>query len=121
MDALIWSRRAQGLPGTSLNFGPWDEGGMAEGELLHWLDAHGVKPLKPLEALNGWQAVHGRAQTIIANVDWARFDSIYQARRRRHLLDHLAGEAGRTDPAGGKASHGGHGGNGGHGPNLGKP
>ena len=41
--------------------------------------------------------------------------SIYQARRRRPLLDHLVPEAGRTDPAGEEASHGGHGGNGGHG------
>ena len=112
MDALMWSRRAQGLPGTSLNFGPWDEGGMAEGELLRWLDATGVKPLNPFEALNGWQAAHGRVQTIIANIDWARFVSIYQARRRRPLFDCLVPEAGRTDPAGEEASHGGHGGNG---------
>ena len=72
---------------------------MAEGELLRWLDANGIKPLNSLDALNGWQAVvHERVQTIIANVDWARLDSIYQARRQRPLLTHLV--RGGEGPAG---------------------
>ncbi len=73
LDALVQQRRRQGLPGQSLNWGPWGETGMAlESGAADHMQAQGMLPLTTAQAL----AAFGRlltselVQTTIAAVDW---------------------------------------------------
>ena len=48
LDGLVAQRRAQGLPATGVNFGPWAQGGMASSEAARAnLGAQGLIPLEP--------------------------------------------------------------------------
>jgi acyl transferase domain-containing protein/acyl carrier protein len=87
LDALMWHRRAKGLVGTALNFGPWAAGGLATAEMRQWLELNGVKLLTSAQALRGWQSLQHKVQGVIAQMDWPRFQAIYQARRRRPFLE----------------------------------
>jgi surfactin synthase thioesterase subunit/acyl transferase domain-containing protein len=78
LDVLVSHRRAIGLPGTVLNWGPWAEGGMARstgarGEAI-W-KARGIRYLAPDAAMRALDAALrlGVAQAIVADVDWPRF------------------------------------------------
>ena len=55
MDALVWKRRAMGLPGLSINWGAWTEVGvMAKDDLTERLERFGIGGFSPdlgLEAL----------------------------------------------------------------------
>jgi acyl transferase domain-containing protein/acyl carrier protein len=91
LDALMWHRRALGLAGTSLNFGPWAGGGMANEDSQRLLDLNGFKPLTAVQALTGWNAIHGKTQAVVALLDWAQLQKTNSvAGRRRSLLMELA-------------------------------
>jgi hypothetical protein len=45
-------RQSLGLPATSINWGPWSDGGMVSGEAQDWLQLSGVNSLAPDEALD---------------------------------------------------------------------
>jgi myxalamid-type polyketide synthase MxaB len=77
LDALAHLRRARGLPGTSVNWGPWDEVGMAaRGEDEHQgrRERAGVRPLDPEQALDALSRILGAecAQVTVAELDWSR-------------------------------------------------
>ena len=60
-------RRALGLPATSVNWGPWAQGGMASSDAARAnLGARGLIPLEPTAALNalGEIIAHGIGQAI---------------------------------------------------------
>jgi myxalamid-type polyketide synthase MxaB len=68
LDALMHHRRAQGLPGLSLNWGPWAGPGMAS-KHMH----HGVTPLPPAKALAALGALlrsTEETQAAIVDADW---------------------------------------------------
>jgi 3-oxoacyl-(acyl-carrier-protein) synthase/SAM-dependent methyltransferase/NAD(P)-dependent dehydrogenase (short-subunit alcohol dehydrogenase family) len=76
LDALIHHRRGRGLPGTSINWGPWAEtGSAAKPEVLAALARRGVTGLTNREALQALENVMaaGAAQMAVVRVDWGRF------------------------------------------------
>ena len=101
LDALAWRLREQGIPGISVNFGPWSAG-MADAESRARLDKRGVRTLSPTDALAGLAdvvaassaqgAAKGPAQGVVARIDWARFLPLYQQAGRRAFLAELERE-----------------------------
>ncbi len=96
LDGLTWRLREQGLPGVSVNFGPWSAG-MADPEARAQLERRGVRTLSPADALAGMADVMAGAgsttpEAVVARVDWSRFLPIYLQTGRRALLAEVARE-----------------------------
>jgi acyl carrier protein len=75
LDGLVAYRNAQGLPATSINWGPWAHGGMASSDAARSnLGARGLIPLAPSLALNALSEVvaHGIGQAIAIKANWQR-------------------------------------------------
>ena len=94
LDGLAARLRAQGVPATSVNFGPWSVG-MADAESRARLEQRGVRTLSPADALAGLVDVvnaasaAGPAHGVVARIDWARFLPLYQQAGRRAFLAEL--------------------------------
>nr|WP_232791441.1 beta-ketoacyl reductase [Streptomyces capitiformicae] len=93
LDGLVEARRARGLSGTSVAWGPWAESGMAAGaDSVEALRRRGLEPLAPERALNALGRVvvpGGDAVAVVADVDWARFTPAYTSSRPSALLTDL--------------------------------
>jgi acyl transferase domain-containing protein/acyl carrier protein len=75
LDGLVAQRRAQGLPATGVNFGPWAQGGMASSEAASAnIGAQGLIPLEPSAALSALAAVvaNGTGQATVIKANWQR-------------------------------------------------
>ena len=84
LDGLAAYRKAQGLPATSINWGPWAEGGMASSEAARSnLGARGLIPLAPSAALNALAEVvaHGIGQVTALKANWQRAAKLLGATR----------------------------------------
>jgi acyl carrier protein len=78
MDGLMQWRARKGLPGLSINWGPWAEVGMAANlasQIIQGIESRGVKFLKPAAGARALFKVLGGplAQCMIGEVDWSRF------------------------------------------------
>lgn len=95
LDGMAWRLREQGIPGVSINFGPWSAG-MADVESRARLDQRGVRTLAPADALAGLADVvatsAAQPQGVVARIDWARFLPLYQQAGRRAFLAELEQE-----------------------------
>ncbi|WP_042422615.1 type I polyketide synthase [Streptacidiphilus anmyonensis] len=89
LDALAEQRRADGLPATSVAWGPWGEGGMAaEGGVGDRMRRHGILEMAPHLAVTALQQALDRGETVltVTDIDWKRFALAFTSGRVRPLL-----------------------------------
>ncbi|MFC3352261.1 type I polyketide synthase, partial [Streptomyces echinoruber] len=89
LDALAERRRAEGLPATSVAWGPWAGGGMATGTSMENRQRRGgIRLLTPEAALDALGAcVAARtAPPLVADIDWQQFGPAFTAVRPSPLL-----------------------------------
>jgi NADPH:quinone reductase-like Zn-dependent oxidoreductase/malonyl CoA-acyl carrier protein transacylase/short-subunit dehydrogenase/acyl carrier protein len=75
LDGLVAERKAQGLPATGVNFGPWAKGGMASSEAVRAnVGAQLLVPLEPTAALHALAEVvaNGTGQATVIKANWQR-------------------------------------------------
>jgi len=94
MDALARVRRAQGLPGLSINWGPWSERGMAAadgGRTMERLEARGLLPISSARGLEMLDALleADRAQIAVMRVDWTRYLRQHASSHPLAFLEHV--------------------------------
>ncbi|WP_437113691.1 type I polyketide synthase [Streptomyces violaceusniger] len=92
LDALAQDRRSRGLPATSVAWGGWAHGGMAEGTVGDRLNRHGVRLMDPELATAALQQAldHDDATLAISDIDWEVFGAGLVAGRPRPVFDDLA-------------------------------
>ena len=91
LDGLVAERKAQGLPATSVNWGPWAKGGMATSQAARAnLSAQGLIPLEPTAALNALGVIiaHGIGQATVLKANWQRAAKVLGG-SRPPILDHV--------------------------------
>lgn len=106
LDGLVDYRRAQGLPATGFNWGPWGGAGMAAGEAAEEAERRGLKPFNPESAIElmtkAWTG--GNAHQTVADVDWSRFREILEMRRAHPLFGTLGRNLAATSGVTGEKS-----------------
>ncbi|MFH0729431.1 MAG: SDR family NAD(P)-dependent oxidoreductase [Pseudomonadota bacterium] len=98
LDALAHYRRRMGLPGLSIDWGPWTETGMAEAvgkrraekSLNQWA-ARGLDTLVPETALSVFQRLLGTTdpQVVAMPMDWQRFFGQFPHTVRPDFFDRI--------------------------------
>ncbi|WP_281198831.1 type I polyketide synthase [Micromonospora pallida] len=88
LNALAEHRRGLGLPATSIGWGAWGGGGMAEGEFGQMLHRHGAPEMHPRLAVAALhQAVeHDETFLTISHIAWDRFYVAFTATRPGPLI-----------------------------------
>ncbi|MFD0650381.1 type I polyketide synthase [Streptomyces malaysiensis subsp. malaysiensis] len=89
LDALAERRRADGLPATSVAWGPWAEGGMAADDALEQrMRRAGVPPMAADLAIAALQRALDLDETAVtvADIDWERLAPGFTASRPSPLL-----------------------------------
>ncbi|MFD9544606.1 type I polyketide synthase, partial [Streptomyces sp. NPDC060022] len=93
LDAWVQRRRDRGLPGTSVAWGPWAEGGMAaQGRTEDYLRRRGLIPMAPVLAVQALaQAIDAQDSGLtVADMDWKAFAAGFTSSRPSPLLaDHV--------------------------------
>ncbi len=100
LDGLVADRAARGLPATSVNWGPWANGGMATSDAARAnLGAQGLIPLDASAALNalGEIVAHGIGQATVLKANWQRAAKLLGA-TRPPILDHVLPSAVAATP-----------------------
>ncbi|MEV8480150.1 type I polyketide synthase [Streptomyces sp. NPDC051173] len=90
LDALAELRRGEGLPATSIAWGPWADDGMAVGsaEVGRTLRRTGMVPMDPRLAVTALERSLAAEDTAVALVDadWKRFVGTFEARQLSRML-----------------------------------
>ncbi len=76
LNAFAFYRRAQGLPGMSINWGTWGEIGMAaRGQLLDRLKLKGEESMTPQKALQALEQLlwDSPVQVGVSSINWSRY------------------------------------------------
>ncbi|MFJ5533128.1 SDR family NAD(P)-dependent oxidoreductase [Streptomyces sp. NPDC093261] len=100
LDVLMQWRSAAGLPGLSVNWGPWAQIGMAASltaQQIKGIEERGLKFVKPGTALRALFTALDRphAQTVVGTFDWDAY-SAAQPFTNALFKDLLSGDRGRT-------------------------
>ncbi len=74
LDGLAWQRRAMGLPGLAINWGPWAAGMADDPRILKQMALQGITPLSNDEAHEVMEKMitGDLTQTTVMDVDWRR-------------------------------------------------
>ncbi|WP_398898931.1 type I polyketide synthase [Streptomyces sp. 3211.6] len=101
LDGLAEHRAGLGLAATSVAWGSWAGGGMAEGDAERELLRRGVRAMAPHRAVSALAlAVGGGTPALtVADVDWARFAPAFTIARRSPLLEDLPEVRDALEPA----------------------
>ncbi|MGP9017965.1 type I polyketide synthase [Streptomyces sp. BR1] len=88
LDAFAEYRRAEGLPATSLAWGPWGSADGDDSAAGDRMRRHGILTMSPERALASLQHALDRDETAltIVDMDWKRFTLAFTADRDRPLL-----------------------------------
>jgi len=100
LDGLAAQLRNEGVNAVSLDFGPWDSGGLSDQRMIEWLSASGLRALSNERALQAFDEVltdRAAASIVVADVDWPRFLDVFEARRRSSLFDDVRAEQSLED------------------------
>jgi acyl carrier protein len=95
LDNFAFSRRAQGLPMLSVNWGAWEQLQGGSPAVASRLRQMGLLAMKSAAALQWMPELisSSRANVIIADVNWKTLKAIYEARRIRPILADLGNAA----------------------------
>ncbi|WP_329213236.1 SDR family NAD(P)-dependent oxidoreductase [Streptomyces sp. NBC_00683] len=91
LDALALRRRRRGQTATSVSWGGWDGGGMADAGAIELLGRRGLRLMSPQLALValGQALTHDETLLTVTDMDWARFTRGYTAARPRPLIGEI--------------------------------
>lgn len=91
LDGFAHYRHSLGLPGLSINWGPWNQEGMVEEIAQNLLSRMGIYPLQPEQGIVALEQLltTNCIQVTVANVDWQRFKQLYQTKQKRWLLEEI--------------------------------
>ncbi|EFL26032.1 oleandomycin polyketide synthase, modules 5 and 6 [Streptomyces himastatinicus ATCC 53653] len=92
LHSFAEQRRADGLPATTVSWGPWGDGGTVDGATGDRMRRHGINEMAPLPATAALQHALDRDETALTVIamDWRRFTLAFTADRPRPLLDELS-------------------------------
>ncbi|MFD0206876.1 MULTISPECIES: type I polyketide synthase [Saccharothrix] len=102
LDALAEVRQVRGMRGTSVNWGPWSDGGLATGEgLADKLARGGLHGISDDEGASVLSAVlgGGHTQLGLAKVDWDRYLAVNGGSADNTLLSDFAPSTVQQAPA----------------------
>jgi phthiocerol/phenolphthiocerol synthesis type-I polyketide synthase B len=100
LDAIAAARRARGVHGLSIQWGPWSSTGMFAGEIEGRYAAEfarqGIQPLAAADGVSLYEWLTGFPGSAVAvmPVDWAKFRSARGGRDHRLFVERI-GEAGQ--------------------------
>src|SRR5699024_8531908 len=78
LDALAEYRRRNGLPGISVAWGPWADGGMADGVVGEHFRRRGLHPLPPETAVQALDLVLTADRSlVVADLRWPEAAEVY--------------------------------------------
>jgi thioester reductase-like protein len=101
LDGLCERRRASGLAGVSVSWGPWDlPSNLFDQEVMRFLTSVGLRALAPdqcIEILDRLASL-ATAHWVVCDADWSRYREVMSARRPRPLFSSVA--AGSSAEAG---------------------
>ncbi|MCX6049287.1 MAG: SDR family NAD(P)-dependent oxidoreductase, partial [Chloroflexi bacterium] len=99
LDGLMAYRRSQALPGLSIAWGPWAEGGMATPEAQGSFAALGVRAFAPQQglAIQRYLLETDASQMVAADVEWSRLKSLYELTKPRRFLAEITTESSATE------------------------
>ncbi|MGK5638497.1 type I polyketide synthase [Streptomyces sp. URMC 126] len=91
LDGLAERRRAEGLPATSVAWGPWGGGGMTDEGTAAWMARGGLHAMASDHAVQALGRIldAGERLVTVADVDWARFAPTFTLRRPSPLIEGL--------------------------------
>ncbi|WP_329222051.1 SDR family NAD(P)-dependent oxidoreductase [Streptomyces sp. NBC_01485] len=93
LNALARHRRALGLPGTALAWGPWADSGMAadNGLVQERSRRIGLPPMDPRSASAALRSALDDEEPllVVADIEWQRFAPGFTSTRRSRLFDRL--------------------------------